>query len=127
MKDIENRSDVKLLVDSFYNKVNEDELLGPIFNKVAAVNWDEHLPKMYDFWDTLLFASQTYKGRPFDAHMPLPLSEEHFTRWLSLFTSTVDELFEGEIANEAKTKAGNIAGIFKFKMHSLGILVKNEE
>ncbi|MGK7389076.1 MAG: group III truncated hemoglobin [Candidatus Cyclobacteriaceae bacterium M2_1C_046] len=124
-KDIENRKDVKLLVDTFYDKVNQDKLLAPVFNDVAAVNWDTHLPKMYDFWETLLFGTQTYKGRPFDAHMALPLSEDHFRQWVKLFTSTVDELFAGQKAEEAKTKAENIAGIFKFKMHSLGLL--NEE
>ena len=124
MKDIENREDVKLLVDTFYNKVNKDELLGPIFNDVAAVNWDEHLPKMYNFWESLLFGAQSYKGRPFDSHMPLPLSAAHFQRWVSLFTATVNELFEGPKADEALVKAENIAGIFKFKMHSLGILNK---
>lgn len=122
MKEIENREDIKLLVDTFYAKVNEDKLLGPVFNDVAKVNWDEHLPKMYNFWESLLFATQSYKGRPFDAHMPLPLSEEHFKQWVKLFTATVEELFTGEKAEEARVKAENIAGIFKFKMYSLGIL-----
>lgn len=70
MKELENREDVKFLVDTFYDKVNQDDILSPVFNDVAAVNWAKHLPKMYDFWETLLFASQSYKGRPFDAHMP---------------------------------------------------------
>ena len=58
MKDIENNSDIQLLVDEFYKKVNEDELLSPIFNEIAQVNWKDHLPKMYKFWSKLLLNRQ---------------------------------------------------------------------
>lgn len=122
MEDIENKEDVKFFVDAFYDKVNKDELLGPVFNDIAAVNWEEHLPKMYNFWESLLFGKQSYKGRPFDVHMPLPLSEDHFNRWVELFTITIKENFSGTRAEEALVKAKSIAGIFKFKMKSMGIL-----
>lgn len=124
MNDISTREDIILLVDSFYDKVNKDSLLSPVFNDVAAVNWEHHLPKMYDFWESLLFGKQIYKGRPFDHHAPLPVSEKHFDRWIKHFTKTVDELFKGEKAEEAKAKATNIAGVFQFKMYSMGLLLE---
>lgn len=122
MKEITGSEEVKELVDSFYDKVNKDELLAPIFNDLAAVNWETHLPKMYRFWESLLFGSMTYKGKPFDNHLPLPLTVKHFDRWVELFTQTLDERFEGAKAEEAREKAINIAGVFRYKMGMLGAL-----
>ncbi len=122
MKEIKGREEVIEMVDAFYDKVNKDPLLSPIFNEVATVNWELHLPKMYNFWDSLLFGSHSYKGKPFDHHLPLSLSEKHFEQWVALFLETLDELFTGEKAEEAKMKATNIAGVFKYKLSSLGAL-----
>ena len=120
MKEIKGREEVIELVDAFYDKVNQDELLSPIFNQLVQVNWEAHLPKMYNFWDSLLFGTQTYKGKPFDHHRPLQLLASHFDRWVALFNETLDERFTGEKAEEAREKAVNIAGVFKFKMQMLG-------
>ena len=94
-KPILSREDVELLVNSFYDKVKKDQLIGPIFNDIAQVNWDEHLPKLYNFWEDLLLGSNKYQGRPFPPHIPLNLKMEHFQRWLSLFFLTIDEHFQG--------------------------------
>jgi hemoglobin len=63
--DIATEADIKILVDSFYQKVNDDELLAPIFNGIAQVDWAEHLPTMYQFWGSMLLHTNTYRGRPF--------------------------------------------------------------
>ncbi|MDX5396941.1 MAG: group III truncated hemoglobin, partial [Hymenobacteraceae bacterium] len=52
-KDILAQEDIIKLVDTFYEKVNQDELLAPVFNDFAAVNWQTHLPVMYDFWGSV--------------------------------------------------------------------------
>lgn len=122
MKEIKGRAEVMELVDAFYDKVNQDELLSPVFNKIAGVDWEAHLPKMYTFWESLLFGAQTYKGKPFDHHLHLPLEVRHFDRWVELFNETLDERFEGEKADEARVKAINIAGVFRYKMNMLGVL-----
>ncbi|MBA9077669.1 MULTISPECIES: group III truncated hemoglobin [Rufibacter] len=114
--DIATEDDIKLLVDTFYNNVNQDELLGPVFNDVAHVDWAHHLPKMYNFWSTVLFGSMAYKGQPFPRHLSLPIERAHFTRWIVLFTQTVEDLFAGEMADQAKQKATSIANIFQMKM-----------
>ncbi|MEK6480950.1 group III truncated hemoglobin [Catalinimonas sp. 4WD22] len=119
MKDIQDKADIRLLVDEFYNKVNQDELLAPIFNEVAQVHWEVHLPKMYDFWAKLLLGENAYQGSPFDKHLPLPIEGEHFDRWLGLFMQTLDEHFAGRKAEEARLKAQSIADIFRFKMKTL--------
>ena len=114
--DIENIDDIIVLVDRFYDKVNADPLLSPVFNEIAKVNWEEHLPVMYSFWSAVLFDTNTYKGQPFTSHIDLPIDTEHFQRWLELFRQTVDENFEGEKAREAKEKAESIAMIFQTKL-----------
>src|SRR3954464_5390407 len=114
-KDIENIEDIKLLVNSFYDKVKADNVIGYIFNDIAKVNWEKHLPVMYDFWENIIFFTNNYSGNPMIAHMNLnqlvALKKEHFEQWLKLFTGTVDELFEGKKATLAKEKALNIAAI----------------
>lgn len=119
MKDITSKEDIRLMVDAFYEKVNRDELLSPVFNDFVGVHWDTHLPKMYDFWAKLLLGDTAYKGSPFDKHLPLPIEGEHFDRWLRLFTETLDEHFAGPKAEEARMKARSIADIFRFKMKTL--------
>ncbi|TXK52813.1 group III truncated hemoglobin [Pontibacter qinzhouensis] len=123
MRDIEREEDIKILVDSFYGQVNQDELLAPVFNDFAQVNWETHLPVMYNFWSTVLFGSMAYKGQPFPKHLRLPVKEQHFERWVELFVSTVDALYKGEKAEDIKFKAQNIARIFQLKMGILAVQV----
>ena len=113
VRDIEQREDIKIMVDKFYEKVKLDSLLGPVFSNV---DWPHHLPIMYDFWSSMLLGDQTYKGNPLQKHLALPIQREHFSRWLVLFKETVDENFEGEKAEEVKMRADSIAGIFQYKM-----------
>lgn len=108
--------DVKLLVDTFYDKVREDQLIGPIFNERIQNRWPEHLAKMYTFWQTVLLGEHTYYGSPFPPHAQLPVEKEHFERWLSLFSETLHELFSGEIADEAMWRANKMAVMFQYKI-----------
>ena len=111
--DIANRQDIQLLVDNFYEKVQADELLAPVF---SHVNWPHHLPIMYDFWSSMLLGDQTYRGNPFQKHLPLPIQPRHFERWLALFRQTVKENFSGEKADEVVLRAESIAGVFQHRM-----------
>ena len=116
MKDLDTRSNIEVLVRLFYERVNADPLLSPVF---AHVDWVKHLPIMYDFWTSMLLGDMSYQGNPFQKHIGLPINAEHFTQWLQLFTATVDDSFSGPKAEEAKTRAISIAGIFQ---HKLGLL-----
>jgi hemoglobin len=108
--------DVRLLVDTFYNKVKQDDLLSAIFNDVIQDRWPEHLEKMYRFWQTILLDEYTYFGSPFPPHAQLPVTRSHFERWMELFSATIDELFDGEKAKEAKWRAGRMAEMFHHKI-----------
>lgn len=114
--DICTEEDVKLMVDSFYAKVNQDPLLSYVFNDFAGVDWQSHLHTMYKFWNTLIFGEQSYKGNPFAAHVPLPVDKTHFERWISLFEENMDELFCGEVAKHTKLRAKSIAYVFSTKL-----------
>lgn len=114
--DIKDLSDIKLLVDGFYAKVREDDLLAVIFNSKIGNNWPKHLDKMYRFWQTVLLDEHTYLGSPFVPHAKLPVSAVHFERWLKLFSETMDELFEGEKAIKAKWQGERMAEMFLTKI-----------
>jgi hemoglobin len=114
--DIKTETDIKLLVDTFYSKVNLDPLLSPIFNDLAKVDWPNHLPKMYQFWGTQLICTRDYNGQPFPPHMRFDLNPDHFKRWQGLFIETVNALFEGLIADLAIYKATNISQVFQYKL-----------
>ncbi|HWB31501.1 MAG TPA: group III truncated hemoglobin [Vicinamibacterales bacterium] len=109
---------VARLVDEFYTRVRADDCIGPIFNDIAKVNWAAHLPKMYAFWDSVLFGVPGFKGNPLAVHLLLaqqtPLTAREFDRWVSLFHATVDDLFEGPMATEAKQRAVRIATMMQY-------------
>lgn len=120
MKKLESREDIELLINSFYQKVIKDETIGFFFNDIAKVNWDSHLPKMYSFWESILFGQMTYKGNPMAVHFPIneiePMEMRHFEKWIELWKKTIEENFVGENADMAIYKAENIAKLMAYKM-----------
>lgn len=118
--DITNRKDIELLVNEFYGKVRSNSVLGYIFDDVAKIDWDTHLPKMYSFWASILLGEHSFSGNPMQKHVALSkttnMTEKEFSAWLSLFNETIDDFFAGEKANEAKLRAENIA---RLMMHNI--------
>ena len=119
-KDIETRQDIELLVNGFYEKVKVDDTIGFIFNDIAKVNWQKHLPVMYDFWENALFYTGTYSGNPINLHTHLhhirPLAIKHFEQWNRLFIATIDEYFKGKTASLAKQRAISISTVLQQKL-----------
>ena len=111
--DLTDRADIVRLVDAFYDRVRADSILSPIFDSVVRVDWARHLPRMYDFWESVLFGRVGFKGNPLIVHRDLarrtPLTSVEFDRWLQLFHESVDALFAGPGADEAKVRALRIA------------------
>ena len=114
--DISSIEDIRLLVDTFYGRVRKDKLIGPIFIGAIQDRWPEHLDKMYRFWQTVLMEEHTYFGSPFPPHARMPLEKSHFDTWLGLWHTTVDELFNGTRADEAKWRASRMAEMFLSKI-----------
>ncbi|HMR86826.1 MAG TPA: group III truncated hemoglobin [Saprospiraceae bacterium] len=117
MRDIENRQDIEIVVNSFYDKVRQDDMIGFMFDHV---DWQKHLPVMYDFWDNVLFYTGNYTGNPMAKHQMAnaryPMTAAHFERWLSLFYVSVEELFTGEKTTLLKERAKSIASIMQLKI-----------
>lgn len=116
-KDIQRIEDIKLLVNTFYASVRNNELLGPIFNERIGDRWPEHLGKMYRFWQTVLLEDHTYFGSPFPPHAKLPVDQLHFDTWLKLWHETIDLFFKGPRADEAKWRGDKMAAMFLYKIN----------
>ena len=118
--DIRDKGDIIQLVDAFYNKVKEDATIGYFFNEVMKVDWNKHLPKMYNFWDNVVFYTNNYSGNPMQVHKHIhslqPFTGTDFKQWYSLFIQTVDELFEGDNAELIKQRALSVATIMQLKI-----------
>lgn len=121
--DLEGRADIERLVNAFYGRVREDATIGFIFNEVAQVDWASHLPKMYAFWETVIFRSGEYRGNPLAAHARLvpqtEMGRPQFDRWLHLFRETVDDLFEGERAEHIKRCAEDMANVIYSRINGV--------
>ncbi|MEL6810388.1 MAG: group III truncated hemoglobin [Bacteroidota bacterium] len=121
MTDIQSREDVYMLVSTFYGKVRENDLLGPIFNR-AITYWEQHFEHLTDFWESNLFFRKTYQGDPIGKHIAVDeaeggsINEMHFGIWLNLWFETIDELFVGEVAQIAKNRARNMGTFIHLKI-----------
>ena len=122
-KDISSREDLLRLVSKFYEKLLADDSINYLFTDIAKIDLAHHLPLLVDFWDSVLFQSDTYHKNAMQTHINLhrqsPLQTRHFETWLRYFNETVDELFEGEKAFLAKERALSIATVMKIKLKQL--------
>jgi hemoglobin len=120
--DIETRADCEQLVRAFYGRALVDPVIGFLFSDVAKLDLEVHVPRITNFWDTILLDAHSYGGGAFRPHVELnakvPLTRGHFDRWLYLWTTTVDELFEGERAELAKSHAIRVAAAFESRLRS---------
>lgn len=122
--DIETRADCEQLVRAFYGRALIDPIIGFLFTDVAKLDLEAHIPRITNFWETILLGARSYGGGAFRPHIELhfkvPLTRGHFDRWLYLWTMTVDELFAGERAELAKSHAIRVAAAFESRLRSFG-------
>lgn len=103
-------SSIIQLVDTFYARVRDDAVLGPVFEAKLAGHWHEHMPRMYAFWTKVLLGTGEFQGNVFGKHMALSgIGPEHFVHWLTLFRMTAVEVFGVDGATEALEVAQRIA------------------
>lgn len=121
--DIQSRRDIELLINTFYNKAKCDDTIGFFFTDVIEIDWEKHLPVMYNFWEDVVFHTNTYQGNPMEKHMQLhrmsTMNAGHFQRWTHLFVQTVDEYFSGDKAELIKQRAQSIATLMQIKIHQM--------
>ncbi len=111
-EDLLSPDDVAELVRCFYRDVAQDDLLGPLFNDIAGVDWPSHLSKVTAFWCRYLFGRSNYSGNPFQRHASVhdksPFTPAHFHRWLDMFYETVDAGWVGPNADAIKSVARSV-------------------
>ena len=113
MPDLVTRSQIHDLVVRFYREISCDDLLGPVFNEVAETDWASHIPKLIDFWCRVLLGDAGYEGNVLGAHREVHEVQRFtpglFDRWYLLFAASVDESWQGPIAERAKAHAARMA------------------
>lgn len=120
-QDLKTREDVYLLVSSFYKKIRNNDILGPFFNETIK-DWNAHLEVLTTFWESSLFLKTRYTGDPIKAHTEVDkmfnhsISDTHFGLWLNLWFETIDELFEGDYAENAKRRARKMSTFIHLKI-----------
>jgi Truncated hemoglobins len=112
MADRITEAEISALVETFYAKVRLDPDIGPIFNAIVG-DWPHHVATLKDFWSTVLLTTGRYKGDPMMTHLQLPLDPDHFSRWLSLFAETANEVLPPQHAAIVIAKSQRIAQNFK--------------
>jgi hemoglobin len=121
--DITDRADCERLVQAFYGRALTDPMIGYLFTDIAHLDLEEHVPRITAFWETILLGAQSYDGGAFAPHASLnrlsPLRGAHFERWLMLWHTTVDELFDGPRASLAKVHADRVARAFHRRLQGL--------
>ncbi len=112
-RDLDDPIEIETMVRRFYADVAQDEVLGPMFNDVAQVDWSEHLPKLTAFWCRALLSMPGYEGNPYRQHLEVhdrrSFTRAHFERWLKLFHETLDLGWEGPKVLHAKALARKVA------------------
>jgi hemoglobin len=108
---------IAALVTAFYAQVRRDPLIGPIFEQ-RVDDWDIHLEKLCAFWSSVMLMTGRYHGQPMQAHMPLPVGNEHFDRWLALFETTAKAVCPPKAAAHFIDRAHRIADSLELGMAS---------
>jgi hemoglobin len=120
MRDIERREDIEYLVDQFYRKVLKDKLIQHFFIDIVKLDWEIHIPTMYNFWESVLLGNAVYRGNAMEKHIKLHqkqgLDSVHFERWLSLWRETIESNFQGPTASKAIEKARQIGMLIQHKL-----------
>jgi hemoglobin len=133
-RDLATRADVESLLRRFYSEAFHDELLAAPFAELSSGGLEQHLPVMCDFWETVLFRAGLYRRNALHAHRRIhqhtPLATQHFVRWLTLWTTTIDHMYQGPVAQHAKVQAARIATAMHRRTGThaphLGALAANE-
>lgn len=114
-RDLDSRSDIHDLVVAFYRAVVHDDVLAPVFDETAEVDWAEHIPRLIEYWCRVLLREPGSRERIVDAHARVhaiaPLRPEHFFRLFELWASVVDATWSGPTAQRAKDHAARIGSV----------------
>ena len=98
------QENIETLVTLFYHEAMRDPLIGHFFilelgEDLAGEEWKEHIDLLVNFWSTVLLDKNLYYSDPYGPHFTIVgLEDEHFTRWLELFSLTSDKVYVPQVA-----------------------------
>lgn len=111
---------IREMVERFYARVQDDDLLGPMFAEHMSADWPEHLDRMVDFWSSVLLASGRFRGNPRAKHDAIPgLTADHFDRWLELFEDVVMDLFPQHVGQDILGRAHRMRVVLDRTSHDV--------
>src|SRR5689334_793003 len=88
--------DLQGLLTTFYDRIERDPLLAPYFRDL---DMRQHIPRIADFWSTILFQTRRYSDNAFRPHLEMPgLTPEHFAHWVATLEVVVDATWRGPAA-----------------------------
>ncbi len=121
--DIQSRNDIELFIYAFYQKAINDKTIGHFFEHIMGEQFDEHLHTICQFWATLLLQEGSYQGRLIQKHLILDqkhtIEAKHMERWQFLFYETLDQMFAGPIADDAKRRVEIMGSLMLAKINYL--------
>ena len=120
-QDISSRKDIKFIITKFYDLLLADKEMIPFFEDIVSQNHlEEHLDVISDFWNDILFDTNSYSNNVMKKHVDknvfVAFKKEHFSIWISYFFKTIDANFDGEIAHNMKNRARSIATVMELKL-----------
>ena len=117
LPDLDSPQEISTFVRRFYGDVAQDDVIGPMFNDIAQVDWADHIPRLIAFWSRELLGIEGYAGNPFSKHLGVhkqsPFTDAHFARWLRLFNDTLDGGWDGPNVQRAKDLAARVAEVHR--------------
>lgn len=121
-QDISTREDIHFIITEFYKKLISDENMLPFFDEIVRQNHlEEHIETITDFWQDILLYTSFYSNNVMQKHLEfdkkVKFEKEHFTLWLKYLTTTIDNSFEGQNAQNMKDRANSIAMVMQVKFN----------
>lgn len=118
-RDITFPADVTLLIETYFRRALDNPMLaffvGPILE-----NSPNHLEFVSNYWISHLLEADHGKMsmRPIlevDKYLQFSLEKEHFEEWNKVWASTIDDLFTGDKATDAKNHGAYLSKFLYMK------------
>jgi hemoglobin len=113
MSDVQNRTDILNVLHAFYSEVQKDPVIGIFFTEIIRVDWEQHIPKIADFWESLLFGTQNYSGNVMEKHLHLnalkAIQANDLDIWFSYWERTIRKMYLGYKSEEMISRGKSIA------------------
>ena len=127
--DLDNEAAISLTVDTFYERLLNDDLMAPVFLEVAGVDLRAHLPTISLYWQKMLLGDGQYQNNTMAKHRIIhakaPFEPIHFDHWLQHFLDNLDSQFAGPYTDRARKIATNVIKNMKKQLLSEHLITRS--